>query len=133
MVQRIAAAWFGGAVGALVNSLALWLLARADVLAAIGVRIAPTLSGEWLADRLVWGSLWALGYPALTGAGLGPVRAGLALSLAPSAAQLLYFFPRAGHGALGVSLGAATPLVVLAANGLWGWVLARSVVAARGR
>ena len=62
--------------------------------------------------------------------GLTPVRAGLLLSLAPSAAQLFYFFPMGGAGWLGAELGGLTPLFVLAANAVWGWVLARVIIAA---
>ena len=132
MLARLATAYFGGAVGAVANSLALWLLARADVLAALGVGMRPGLHWGWLAPRLLWGSLWGLGYPLARRAGLDPVPAGLVLSLAPTAAQLLWFFPRQGHGFFGLELGLATPVVVLAANALWGFVLAR-VVAACGR
>ncbi len=132
MWGRFAAAYLGGAVGALANSLAVWLLARADLLAAIGVALRPGLSWPWLENRLLWGGLWGLGYPLVRRAGLTPVRAGLALSLAPSAATLLWFFPQAGRGLAGLELGLATPGVVLAANALWGWVLVR-VVQACGR
>lgn len=133
MLRRIAAAWFGGAVGALANSIAVWLVSRAGLLAAIGVAIAPALTWHWLAPRLVWGSLWALPFPFLVRSSPSAVRAGLLLSLAPSTAQLLYFFPHTGHGLLGLSLGAATPLVVLAANAVWGVALAWTAVAAGGR
>ena len=135
MIGRLAVAYFGGALGGLLNSFVVWLLARADLIAAIGVRIAPprSLDWDWLGPRILWGSLWGLGYPLVARGGLRPVQAGLLLSLAPSAAQLFYFFPRAEHGLLGLSLGALTPLVVLAANALWGWVLARTVIAAGRR
>jgi hypothetical protein len=130
MIGRLAAAYFGGAVGALANSLAAWLLGRAGIFAAIGVELRPGLSWEWLENRLLWGGLWGLGYPLVKRLGLPPVRTGLLLSLLPSAAQLLWFYPRAGDGVLGLERGLATPLVVLALNALWGWVLARSAVAA---
>ena len=53
---------------------------------------------------------------------------GIVLSLAPTAFQLLYLFPReSGHGLLGLGLGTLTPVFVLAANALWGlaaaWLL----------
>ena len=53
---------------------------------------------------------------------------GIMLSLAPSAFQLLYVFPReTGAGLLGLGLGALTPVFVLAANTIWGlsaaWLL----------
>lgn len=130
MIGRLSAAWFGGAVGALANSLAAWLFGRAGVFAAIGVSLSPAFTWDWLENRLLWGSLFGLGYPAVRGLGLAPDRAGFVLSLAPSAAQLFWFFPRAGQGALGLELGLATPLVVLALNALWGFALARTAVAA---
>ena len=132
MLRRLAPAYFGGAVGALINSLAVWIFARADLLAAIGVGIAPGLTWSWIAHRLLWGSLWGLGYPLVRRVVPSPARAGLLLSLAPSAAQLFWFSPRSGHGLLGLELGLATPLVVVAANALWGWVLARTATATGG-
>jgi hypothetical protein len=47
----------------------------------------------------------------------------LLLSLAPTAAQLFYFYPHSGSGMAGLEAGSLTPLLVLLANGLWGWVL----------
>jgi hypothetical protein len=51
------------------------------------------------------------------------VRAGLVVSLLPSLQALFLELPRSGYGMLGVQLGALTPVVVLAANALWGWFL----------
>jgi hypothetical protein len=127
MLRRLAAPYFGGAVGAMFNSLAIWIAGRAGLTAAIGVSLAPKLTWPWLENRLLWGSLWALGYP-LVRRRFTPVRAGLVLSLAPSLAQLFWFFPEAGHGMLGVAHGPLTPVVVLVVNGIWGWVLARVVL-----
>jgi hypothetical protein len=132
MTRMLALAWFGGAVGALANSLAVWLLGQAGVFAAIGVRMAPPLTWPWLENRLVWGSLWALGLPLLLRGGLAPLRAGLLLSLAPSAAQLLYFAPRGGQGLFALQQGTLAPLVVLLANALWGAVLVWTVRAGGG-
>jgi hypothetical protein len=129
MLRRFALSYFGGAVGAVVSSLALWVAGLADLTAMLGVALAPALTWHWLSRRIFWGSLWGLGHPMVVRMGYSPVRAGLLLSLAPSAAELLYFLPRAGEAPLGVSLGPLTPLVVLAANALWGWTLARTVVA----
>jgi hypothetical protein len=119
-------------VGAVANSLAVWLLARADLLRAVGVGIDPTLSWHWLSKRILWGGLFALAYPFLRRAVPSPVRAGLVLSLLPSAAQLLYFAPRDGQGFLALDQGLLAPLVVLLANALWGFVLARTAVASGG-
>ena len=53
---------------------------------------------------------------------------GIILSIAPTAFELLYVFPRqAGQGYFGLGLGALTPVFVLAANAVWGlsaaWLL----------
>ena len=132
MVRRLATAYFAGAAAALASSLAIWLAGRADLTALLGVTLAPPLTWSWLAPRVLAGSLWGLGYPLVRRYGFTPVRAGLVLSLAPSIAQLFVFLPEAGHGMLGVGRGALTPVVVLALNALWGWVLARVALMAEG-
>jgi hypothetical protein len=123
MLRRFGMAYFGGAVGALANSFAVWIAARAGLLSLIDVAIAPAFTWPWLAPRLVWGSLWGLGYPLVVRRARSPLRAGLLLSLLPSLAQLFYFFPRQGQGMLGVELGALTCIVVLGANAIWGATL----------
>ncbi len=128
MISRLATAYFGGAVAALVSWLALWIAGRAELTTLIGVDMTAGLSWDRLSGRLLWGSLWAMGYPLIRRRSLSPVRAGLILSLAPSVAELLIFMPRSGHGFLGLGLGALAPLVVLLVNGLWGWALARIMV-----
>ncbi len=125
MLQRFAAAYFGGALGALAVVLSLWILGRAKLTHAIGVEYAPGLSFEGAAGMLVGGSLWALGYPFVRRRGPGPRRSGLILAIAPALAQLFYFLPRRGHGLMGIELGLLAPLVVLAAAALWGYVVAR--------
>ena len=127
MARRLASAYFAGAVAALGATLALWLLARADLLVAIGVSLAPRLGWELLASRVFAGSLWGLGLIAVRRQIPGLTRAALVLSLAPSGIELFVLMPEAGRGMLGVSYGALTPLVVLAANAFWGWLLALGV------
>lgn len=111
-----------GALGAMANSLAAWGAGRAGLLHAVGVSIAPALTPHWLYARLVWGGLWGM----LFILPLAPpgrwLRQGLLLSLGPTLAQLLFFFPRAGKGLFGIQLGIATPLVVLVLNAIWGAV-----------
>jgi hypothetical protein len=125
MLRRFGMAYFGGAVGALASSVALWIAARAGLTALLDVSISPSLSWAWLQSRLLFGSLWGLGYPLVLRRARSPVRAGLLLSLAPSLAQLFWFLPDQGHGMLGVKLGALTCVVVLGANAVWGWTLAQ--------
>jgi hypothetical protein len=129
LLRRLSAAYFAGALGAVVASLALWVASQAGLLERLGVGLDSPLSWAWLSPRILWGGLWGLGFPAVLRRGLSPVRAGLVLSLAPSVAQLFYFFPRHGGQLLGVAHGPLTPLVVLAVNAIWGWTLARVVLA----
>jgi hypothetical protein len=108
-----------GAVGALANSVALWAAGTSGLTHALGVRIAPPLAAEWLYPRIVWGGLWGLLF-LLPLASQRWVAQGLALSLFPTLVQLFVIFPNAGTGALGTKLGTLTPLVVVAANAVWG-------------
>lgn len=130
MVRRLGMAYFAGAIGALASSLALWIAGRAALTGMIGVSLAPELGVAWLSTRVLQGSLWALLYPWVLSRGLRPVRAGLALSLLPGAVELFHTLPRNGHELLGVDLGPLTPLVVLAGHAIWGWGLARVMIAA---
>ena len=125
MLRRLFAAYAAGALAALVASLLLYVAGRAELTAAVGVAIAPKLTWDWLAPRLVWGSVWALAYPLVRPRRMPAVRKGLLLSLAPSAAQLFYFLPERNLGTLGQDLGTLTPVVVLGVNAVWGWVLGR--------
>jgi hypothetical protein len=125
MLQRLFTAYAAGAVAALIASLALWIAGRAELTTALEVSIAPGLTWPWLSQRMAWGGIWALPFPLLRPRRMSPVRKGLLLSLAPSAAALFYFMPEAGRGTLGRELGELTPVVVVLANALWGWALGR--------
>ncbi len=116
-----------GSVGGLLNSLALWLCGLYGITAALGVSIAPQLHPEWLYPRLVWGGLWGLLFalPLFTGPWL---RRALLLSLLPSAVQLFIVFPyHSPYGQAGLALGTLTPLIVLAANAIWGLATAATL------
>ena len=129
MVRRLAMAYFAGAVGALIASFVLWLLAGAKV-SEEAVALVPGLSWSWIERRLLWGSLFAMGYPLVRRRGFTPVRSGLVLSLVPSIVQLVLLMPLDNQGFLGLSLGGLTPLLVLSTNALWGWALARIMISA---
>jgi hypothetical protein len=126
LIQRVSAAYFGGALGAIVNSLAVWLLAEAELLSAVGISVHPSLTWAWLGKRMLWGSLWGLGFPLVQSLEKSAWKAGLLLSLAPTAAQLFYFYPQSGSGMAGLESGNLTPVLVLLANGLWGWIVAQT-------
>ena len=128
MIRRFAAAYFGGALGAVVVTLVLWGAARTGLLKEIDVAWRTSLSWEHsIAPNLLLGSLWGLGLPLLRSRIPNLVRACLLLSMAPAMAQLFYWMPRAGHGMLGVELGALTPVVILVASLLWGYTLSQGV------
>src|SRR5512134_3471920 len=109
-----------GAFGALVNSVAIWAAGAYHLTARLGIGIAPGLTPNWLYPRIVWGGLWSFLFMLPIVRGHWWLR-GIVLSLAPSAFQMLYMFPReTGEGFFGLGLGALTPVFVLAANVIWG-------------
>jgi len=122
--RRATLAFSAGALGGLANSLALWIFGVLGITHAIGVAVAPKLTAPWLYPRIVWGGIWGFLFllPILRRAWW--VR-GLVFGLGPSLAQLLIVFPvKTDQGLLGLGLGAATPLVVLLVNSVWGLVAA---------
>lgn len=113
-------AFAAGAVGALLNSLAVWAAGHYGLTARIGVAIHPSFSAAWLYPRIVWGGLWGLLLLLPLAPGRTLIR-GLVVSLGPSLAQLLFFFPQqTSHGLGGVGLGLLTPVAVLIFNAIWG-------------
>ncbi len=109
-----------GCLGGLLNSLAVWLAGEYGLTAAVGVKIAPALTLPWLYRRIVWGGLWGLIF-FLPVARHSTIARGALLSLGPSAVQLCYLFPYIlNKGFMGLKLGSATPLLVLAFNLVWG-------------
>ena len=134
MFRRLAVAYFAGSVAALVASLALSLVARSTTFAewtGSSPHLVPAFSWEWLAPRLLWGSLFGCGYPLLRRR-LSPVRAGLVLSLIPSAIDLLLVQPQAGRGVLALAVGPAAPALVVTGNALWGYLIPQVIRCMRG-
>lgn len=108
-----------GAFGGFVNSLVVWICGELGVPPALGVAIAPDLTVAWLYPRIVWGGLWGFLFALPLGT-TSTLRRGLLLSLVPAAFQLFVFYPRAGHGNLGLDLGLLTPVCVLVFSAVWG-------------
>jgi hypothetical protein len=113
-----------GCLGGLLNGLAVWLFGELGITAALGVKIAPTLSPAFLYPRLVWGGIWGLLF-------LLPLMQtrifsrGLIFSLGPTLVQLFVVFPmKANKGVMGLDLGLLTPLFVVVFNAIWGWTAA---------
>lgn len=119
---RLSTTYASGTVGAIVNSLAVWLFGMLGITALLSVKIAPALTVAWLYPRLVWGGLWAFLFLIPVWKDRWILR-GLLWSLAPTAAQLCYLFPFVAHkGMLGLGLGALTPAFVAFFNAIWGVV-----------
>jgi hypothetical protein len=108
-----------GALGGLTCSVLIWALGEFGVTAAAGVAMAPSLSAAWLYPRIVWGGIWGAVF-LLRVPGGGWLKRGLLLSLAPSAAALLWFLPQAGAGLFALDRGTLAPLFVLLVNASWG-------------
>ena len=121
-MQRLAIVFGAGCLGALLNSLAVWVFGLAHITTGLGVQIAPPLTPAWLYPRIVWGGLWGFLFliPLLTDRW---VWRGLLFSVAPTLVQWLIVFPlKAQKGMLGLELGALTPLFVVLFNAVWGIV-----------
>jgi len=120
-----------GCLGALANSLIVWLAGEYSVTKALNVAIAPGLSPAWLYPRIVWGGLWGFLF-LLPFKNTGLLLKGSILSLIPTAAQLFIVFPyQANKGMAGLELGLLTPLVVVVFNWVWGIVTAAAIKYAR--
>lgn len=120
MFKKMSALFAAGSVGGLLNSLAVWFFGTAGFTSALGVKIAPALSPEWLYPRIVWGGIWGFIF-------LLPLKKnkilsrGLIFSLGPTLVQLFLVFPMKAHkGMAGLDLGDFTPLFVIFFNGIWG-------------
>jgi len=93
----IAVCFCAGLLAALVNSVVAWLGGLWGITGLFGVEMAPEFTRAWLYPRLVWGGLWGLPYFFVIRylhLRRRWVRKGLWLSLLPTLAQLLFFFPR---------------------------------------
>lgn len=114
-----------GLLGALCCSLVAWQAGQLGLPAMAGVRMAPSLTPDWLYPRLIWGGLWGLIYFLVVAppkARRHWVRKGLWISLLPTAFQLLVVFPHmTRHGWLGLDLGQLTPIFVFFNNLVWGF------------
>ena len=120
-----------GCLGALANSIALWLFGYFGITTSLGVALAPVLTPNWLYPRIVWGGLWGLLFilPVLKSSLL---LKGAVLSLFPTIVQLFVVFPFKAHkGIAGIELGLLTPLFVLFFNWVWGLFTALTIKIAR--
>jgi hypothetical protein len=118
--KNVSMVFAAGCLGGLVNSLAVWIFGDLGINAALGVKIAPALTPQWLYPRIVWGGIWGLLFllPLMRGRILSR---GIIFSLGPTLVQLFVVFPlKAGKGYMGLDLGTLTPLLVFIFNAIWG-------------
>ncbi|MBU1140391.1 MAG: hypothetical protein KKD01_13970 [Proteobacteria bacterium] len=130
-MKKLLVFFAAGCVGALANSLTVWLAGDLGIASSFGVAIAPSLTANYLYPRIVWGGLWALLFilPMLQSKLL---LKGTVLSLFPTAVQLFVVFPLQAHkGMAGMELGLYTPLFVIFYNWIWGIVTALTIKFAR--
>ena len=126
-MNKILVFFAAGCLGALANSIAVWLFGYFGITSSLGVSISPSLTPGWLYPRIVWGGLWGLLFvlPVLKSRLL---LKGSVLSLLPTAVQLFVVFPLKAHkGVAGLELGLYTPLFVLFFNWIWGAVTAITI------
>jgi hypothetical protein len=124
LLRIISITFSAGAMGGLVNSLAVWLAGLWGITAAFSVKIAPALTVAWLYPRIVWGGLWGFLFllPMMRSRWL---TRGLLFSLGPTLVQLFIIFPYKAHkGLMGFELGLFTPLFVVVFNMIWGVIAA---------
>ncbi|MDW7772245.1 MAG: hypothetical protein SCH71_05070 [Desulfobulbaceae bacterium] len=120
-----------GCLGALANSLVLWLLGHYDITRTMNIAMAPGLTPAWLYPRIVWGGIWGMTFvlPLLDSRLL---TKGSVLSLLPTLVQLFVVFPLKEHkGIAGIELGMLTPVLVLFVNWVWGFVTGLTIKLAR--
>jgi hypothetical protein len=126
-MKKLPVFFTAGCLGALANSLVVWLFGYFGITSFFGVSIAPSLSPSWLYPRIVWGGLWGLLF-ILPFLNTKLLLKGAVLSLFPTAVQLFVVFPlNANKGMAGLDLGLYTPLFVLFFNWVWGVVSALTI------
>ena len=114
--RALSLVFVAGCVGAVANSLVVWLFADLGITAALGVKIARKLTSAWLYPRIVWGGVWGFLFllPVLRSSLLAR---GLVFSLGPSLVMLFVVFPmKAKKGMLCLDLWTMTPALVLIFN-----------------
>jgi hypothetical protein len=130
-MKKLLICFSAGCLGALVNSLALWVAGDLGVTSALGVSLAPALTHQWIYPRIVWGGLWGFLFilPLMQSKVFSK---GVVMSLFPTLFQLLVVFPHmANKGMFGLALGTLTPIFVFIFNAIWGVVTAITIKLAR--
>jgi len=131
MMKKVLVFFAAGCLGALANSIALWLLGDFGITQSLNIAIAPKLTPLWLYPRIVWGGIWGFAFllPMLDSKLL---LKGSILSIFPTLVQLFVVFPFQAHkGMAGLELGLLTPALVVVLNWLWGFVTGLTIKLAK--
>ena len=123
MICKVSGAFTGGAIGGLVDSIAIWVLGKLGITGLLGVTMRPDFTAPWLYRRIVWGGIWML-LLLLPLWQKRTVLRGCLFSLFPSAMMLFVVLPNMGKGLLGIGFGTLTPMVVIGLNFIYGIVAA---------
>ncbi len=132
MWRKLSIAFAAGSLGALANVIFVAVVATLGITAALGIDSPKPPMPAFLYKQIAWGGLWGfvLVVPALTRSWW---QRGLVLGVLASVVALLIFIPMiqfppdfkyASPGYLGLGWGAMFPVLVLAANSVWGLVAA---------
>lgn len=130
-MKKVLVFFAAGCLGALANSIALWLLGDFGITQSLNIAIAPKLTPLWLYPRIVWGGIWGFAFllPMLDSK---PLLKGSILSIFPTLVQLFVVFPFQAHkGMAGLELGLLTPALVVVLNWVWGFVTGLTIKLAK--
>lgn len=130
-MKKVLVFFAAGCLGALANSIALWLLGDFGITQSLHIAIAPKLTPLWLYPRIVWGGIWGFAFllPMLDSK---PLLKGSILSIFPTLVQLFVVFPFQAHkGMAGLELGLLTPALVVVLNWVWGFVTGLTIKLAK--
>jgi len=126
-MKKVLIFFAAGCLGALANSVVVWLFGDLGITQSLGVSITPSLTAGWLYPRIVWGGIWGLIF-FLSLVNSKPFFKGTLLSLFPTIVQLFIIFPyKAKKGVAGIELGLLTPALVFVFNWVWGVVTSLTI------
>lgn len=121
LLRNLSLAFTGGAIGAFVDSVNIWLMGTSGISDIIGISMKPTFTTPWLYKRMIWGGIWMLllVLPILKNR---ICLRGILFSLAPSSMMIFIVLPAMKPGDFGTGFGMMMPAVVLLLNFIYGTV-----------
>ncbi len=114
-----------GCLGALIQSLVMWLFSRYGITHSLNVHLSSSMSPAWIYPHIVWGGLWGFLFllPILSSS---IFARSFVIALIPAGVQLFVIYPfYEGKGFAGLSMGLLTPFLVLFY--WWVWSFATTI------